>query len=466
MSKIMLVEDDNNLREIYEARLLAEGYEIVSAKDGEEALAMAIKEKPDLIISDVMMPKISGFDMLDILRSTAETKETKVIMMTALSQAEDKARAEKLGADRYLVKSQVTLEDVAKVAHEVLTGEESRAESANPMIPDYNANTPSTPPIIPAPVLPQNTPLPEISSPPATPAPAATVDTEPVVSIPSSDPLPPPQAVTPPSPEPQQGVVSAPDVDKTPQPVVEPIQSVPIPAPIASSQTVTGGIPASQTTAEESASIENQIDQFIQQMPADIPEPPQAIIETPKPPEAIDSTSLESETDATQSLMNNQSSMVEHINVVAPPPDEPVDPNKLADTVNTILQPQTITETPPPSAPSSPSGSMTGTAIKSVSNAATPPPVAPEETVATSDVITEQNQSNSNPTNDNVSIAHKKVIEPIGDPTKGPDLNALLAKEEAQNQSNLGGIPVSQFHIPGTPTPNPDQPIDPNSIAL
>lgn len=122
MAKIMLVEDDDNLREIYEARLLAEGYEIVSARDGEEALALAVKEKPDLIIADVMMPKISGFDMLDILRSTPATKDTKIIMMTALSQAEDKNRADKLGADRYLVKSQVTLEDVAKMTREVLDG--------------------------------------------------------------------------------------------------------------------------------------------------------------------------------------------------------------------------------------------------------------------------------------------------------------------------------------------------------
>lgn len=120
----MLVEDDNNLREIYGERLIAEGYEIVSAKDGEEALAMAVKEKPDLIISDVMMPKISGFDMLDILRQTPETKNTKVIMMTALSQAEDKERANSLGADKYLVKSQVTLEDVARVVHDVLNGPE------------------------------------------------------------------------------------------------------------------------------------------------------------------------------------------------------------------------------------------------------------------------------------------------------------------------------------------------------
>lgn len=130
MAKIMLVEDDNNLREIYEARLQAEGYEIVSAHDGEEALALAVKEKPDLIISDVMMPKISGFDMLDILRTTPETKDTKVIMMTALSQAEDKSRADRLGADRYLVKSQVTLEDVAKIAKEVLEGTSSTAPAS------------------------------------------------------------------------------------------------------------------------------------------------------------------------------------------------------------------------------------------------------------------------------------------------------------------------------------------------
>jgi DNA-binding response OmpR family regulator len=141
MAKVMLVEDDNNLREIYEARLLAEGYEIVSAQDGEEALALAVKEKPDLIIADIMMPKISGFDMLDILRSTPETKYTKVIMMTALSQAEDKARATKLGADRYLVKSQVTLEDVARVAKEVLAQPSQAVSSPPPTDPAAAAST-------------------------------------------------------------------------------------------------------------------------------------------------------------------------------------------------------------------------------------------------------------------------------------------------------------------------------------
>jgi CheY-like chemotaxis protein len=119
-AKVMLVEDDTNLSDIYKARLEAEGFTIITAADGEAALALAVKEHPDLIISDVMMPKISGFDMLDILRSTDGIKVTKVIMMTALGQAEDKARAEKLGADRYLVKSQVTLEDVVRAVHEVL----------------------------------------------------------------------------------------------------------------------------------------------------------------------------------------------------------------------------------------------------------------------------------------------------------------------------------------------------------
>lgn len=120
MSKVMLVEDDNSLREIYSIRLTAEGYAIVSASDGEEALAVAVRERPDLIISDVMMPKISGFDMLDILRSTPETQNIKVIMMTALSSDDQRARGEGLGADRFLVKSQVGIEDVVNAVHDVL----------------------------------------------------------------------------------------------------------------------------------------------------------------------------------------------------------------------------------------------------------------------------------------------------------------------------------------------------------
>lgn len=131
MSKILLVEDDKSLREIYGVRLSAEGYEIVAAGDGEEALAIAVKERPDLIISDVMMPKISGFDMLDILRATPETKDLKVIMMTALSSEDQRQRGESLGANRYLVKSQVGIEDVVRAVHEVLLDTPGAQQEAN-----------------------------------------------------------------------------------------------------------------------------------------------------------------------------------------------------------------------------------------------------------------------------------------------------------------------------------------------
>lgn len=120
MTKLMLVEDDKSLREVYGLRLVAEGYQIISAGDGEEALALAVKEHPDLILADVMMPKISGFDMLDILRSTPETKDMKVIVMTALSSEDQRKRGEALGANMYLVKSQVGIEDVVRSVHEIL----------------------------------------------------------------------------------------------------------------------------------------------------------------------------------------------------------------------------------------------------------------------------------------------------------------------------------------------------------
>ena len=155
MSKVMVVEDDASLREIYSIRIAAEGYEIVSAGDGEEALAVAVREKPDLILSDVMMPKISGFDMLDILRSTPETAAIKVVMMTALSADDQRQRGERLGADRYLVKSQVGIEDVVNTIHEVLgdrapTADAAPATEAIPAAPTATTQ-PTSAPMQPAP---------------------------------------------------------------------------------------------------------------------------------------------------------------------------------------------------------------------------------------------------------------------------------------------------------------------------
>jgi CheY-like chemotaxis protein len=191
MTKIMLVEDDKSLREIYGVRLLAEGYDIVSAGDGEEALAMAIKERPKLIITDVMMPKISGFDMLDILRSTTETKEIKIIMMTALSSDDQRARGEQMGADRYLVKSQVGIEDVVRVVHEVLGDGGAKPAAPAPMAgPPTAPPPPSTPPPAPpaAPIPPPSAPPPPAPLTPAAmapPAPLPVLHPEPVPPPPS-----------------------------------------------------------------------------------------------------------------------------------------------------------------------------------------------------------------------------------------------------------------------------------------
>lgn len=120
MPKILLVEDDVALRDIYSARFSAENYTVSCATDGEEALTVAVKERPDIILLDIMMPKISGFDVLDILRATPETKVTKIIVMSALSQPSDIEKGKALGADEYLVKSQVTLTEVVVKVKEVL----------------------------------------------------------------------------------------------------------------------------------------------------------------------------------------------------------------------------------------------------------------------------------------------------------------------------------------------------------
>lgn len=116
--KILLVEDDQALAAVYKTRLDLEGLDVKWVEDGEKALATALEYKPDLILLDVMMPKISGFDVLDILRNTPALKDIKVVMLTALSQQKDQDRAKDLGVDDYLVKSQVVISDVvARVKH-------------------------------------------------------------------------------------------------------------------------------------------------------------------------------------------------------------------------------------------------------------------------------------------------------------------------------------------------------------
>jgi DNA-binding response OmpR family regulator len=107
--KILLVEDDEGLASVYQTR-----FTLRRVPNGEDALAAAIEFKPDLILLDAMMPKVSGFDVLDILRNTPETTNIRIVMLTALSQEADQQRAEELGVDEYLVKSQVVIADVVE----------------------------------------------------------------------------------------------------------------------------------------------------------------------------------------------------------------------------------------------------------------------------------------------------------------------------------------------------------------
>ena len=227
MTKILLVEDDKSLREIYGVRLLAEGYDIVSAGDGEEALAMAIKERPRLILSDVMMPKISGFDMLDILRSTTETKDVKVIIMTALSSEDQRKRGEQLGADKYLVKSQVGIEDVVRAVHEALGDLPGVGTNPVPVSQPTHTYEPAIPTPQPTPAAPQPVTRPDVSSLSPQPTTPATVSATPVVN-----PLiqqHPQQAFAPaPQPLPQPAQTPAPQPIPTPQP-----QTTTLPQPMA-----------------------------------------------------------------------------------------------------------------------------------------------------------------------------------------------------------------------------------------
>jgi DNA-binding response OmpR family regulator len=112
--KVLLVEDDEGLAQVYIARLEAEGFSVMRVPNGEDALAAAVEFKPDVILLDIMMPKVSGFDVLDILRNTPETANVKIIMLTALSQETDRKKAEEMGADDFLVKSQVVIADVVE----------------------------------------------------------------------------------------------------------------------------------------------------------------------------------------------------------------------------------------------------------------------------------------------------------------------------------------------------------------
>lgn len=187
--KVLIVDDDQTLCDMYAERLQAEGFEVVIAHNGEEGAAKAVEYLPDVILLDLMMPKVNGFNTLEILKSTQETKDIPVILLTALIQEENKQRGLQGGAEDYIIKSEAMPGAVIDKIKEVVARAQQRRSSQ--LGANATQNTPSAPPNWPT--SPQQ---PVASTPPAEP-PAPPMP--PPYQQPPQPPQPPVQPTTPPN---------------------------------------------------------------------------------------------------------------------------------------------------------------------------------------------------------------------------------------------------------------------------
>ena len=116
MPKILIIEDDQFLKLALEKKLKKEGFEVITASDGEEGLAKLITELPDLVLLDIILPKKTGFNFLEDFRKDPNLKAIPVFVISQLGQPEDVEKGLKLGAIEYFVKAKISLDDlVAKV---------------------------------------------------------------------------------------------------------------------------------------------------------------------------------------------------------------------------------------------------------------------------------------------------------------------------------------------------------------
>ncbi len=122
MKKILFIEDEATLQKTFGDILKQAGYEIISATDGETGLRLANTKKPDLILLDLILPAMDGFEILEKLKKDPETKGIPVIVLTNLERMEDVERAIKVGATTYLVKTQYKIEEVIEKIKKILKG--------------------------------------------------------------------------------------------------------------------------------------------------------------------------------------------------------------------------------------------------------------------------------------------------------------------------------------------------------
>ncbi len=114
MKKILFIEDESALQKTFGEILSQEGYEVISALDGEIGLRLAKEKKPDLVLLDLILPKVNGFDVLKKIKEDEETKNIPVIVLTNLEEMKDINKVIELGATTYLVKASYSLVEVVE----------------------------------------------------------------------------------------------------------------------------------------------------------------------------------------------------------------------------------------------------------------------------------------------------------------------------------------------------------------
>jgi len=117
-TKVLIVEDDKFLQKILVLKFSSDGFDVRAASDGEEAVALIRAERPDLVILDLIMPKLNGFEVLTNIRTDAATRKLPVIVLSNLGQDEDKKRAAEMGVADFLVKSDISIQEVVQKAKE------------------------------------------------------------------------------------------------------------------------------------------------------------------------------------------------------------------------------------------------------------------------------------------------------------------------------------------------------------
>ena len=139
--KILLIEDDIALRSLYSDTIAADGYTVVTAEDGEQGLAMVRTEKPDLVLLDLILPKLPGFEVLKRIRSEAGTRDIKVLVLSVMGEQRHIQKAMELGANDYTVKGSQTPNQVLKKIQALLTKpdvKEPAKEDVEEHVKSYN----------------------------------------------------------------------------------------------------------------------------------------------------------------------------------------------------------------------------------------------------------------------------------------------------------------------------------------